>query len=465
MQPGEVIISDEIKRLINPPRSSQHTFQSVVTSSSRESLPGANVKSPELVGKVSEPPSIVPDNDNKPKIMLVPKDSGTLQNVENKNEGSQAGGIPPVSALHAVNNGDRWGALSAGTGLPQVKPEAGIQFGGTIKSESKDADPIQVDAVKGTKIGASTNSTVRTTVAPAVTTSSSTQKVPHVLYRGPLFSFPPVSKRFDGGALSMTPQASCWGPAISLGYKVRELLLEEGVRVIDKKRADKLKVIADVLKSGKGKKVLLSNQLVKLRTEEKRLKLVEFQARVRDEVEEQQQEIMDMGERAYRKFVRLCERQRLDLSRQVMLLQRSSREKHLKSLFQWRKKILEAQWVSRDARVTRNRGVSKCHERMLRDYSKRKDEDRNKRMEALKNNDVDAYREMLKQQQGQLPGDAGERFEVLSSFLTQTEEYLHKLGGKISAVKNHQEREEAAVAAAAAARAQVETVSAHQKLE
>lgn len=263
----------------------------------------------------------------------------------------------------------------------------------------------------------------------------------------------------------MTPQASCWGPAISLGYKVRELLLEEGVRVIDKKRADKLKVIADVLKSGKGKKVLLSNQLVKLRTEEKRLKLVEFQARVRDEVEEQQQEIMDMGERAYRKFVRLCERQRLDLSRQVMLLQRSSREKHLKSLFQWRKKILEAQWVSRDARVTRNRGVSKCHERMLRDYSKRKDEDRNKRMEALKNNDVDAYREMLKQQQGQLPGDAGERFEVLSSFLTQTEEYLHKLGGKISAVKNHQEREEAAVAAAAAARAQVETVSAHQKLE
>jgi SWI/SNF-related matrix-associated actin-dependent regulator of chromatin subfamily A protein 2/4 len=92
---------------------------------------------------------------------------------------------------------------------------------------------------------------------------------------------------------------------------------------------------------------------------------------------------------------------------------------------------------------------------MLREFSKRKDEDRNRRMEALKNNDVDAYREILRQQQTQLPGDAGERFEVLSAFLTQTEEYLHKLGGKISAVKNQQEREEAALAAAAAARARV----------
>ena len=76
-------------------------------------------------------------------------------------------------------------------------------------------------------------------------------------------------------------------------------------------------------------------------------------------------------------------------------------------------------------------------------------------MEALKNNDVDTYREMLKQQQTKLPGDAGERFQVLSSFLSQTEDYLHKLGGKISAVKYQQERDEAAVAATLAARAQV----------
>ncbi|KAI3444521.1 hypothetical protein Pfo_001186 [Paulownia fortunei] len=91
---------------------------------------------------------------------------------------------------------------------------------------------------------------------------------------------------------------------------------------------------------------------------------------------------------------------------------------------------------------------------MLREFSKRKDDDRNKRMEALKNNDVERYREMLLEQQTNIPGEAAERYAVLSSFLTQTEEYLHKLGSKITAAKNQQEVEEAANAAAAAARAQ-----------
>ncbi|KAG0454181.1 hypothetical protein HPP92_025485 [Vanilla planifolia] len=90
-----------------------------------------------------------------------------------------------------------------------------------------------------------------------------------------------------------------------------------------------------------------------------------------------------------------------------------------------------------------NRGA-KYHEKMLREFSKRKDDDRNKRMEALKNNDVDRYREMLLQQQTNIPGDAAQK----------TEEYLHKLGGKIAAAKNNQEMEDAANTAAAAARGQ-----------
>jgi SWI/SNF-related matrix-associated actin-dependent regulator of chromatin subfamily A protein 2/4 len=92
---------------------------------------------------------------------------------------------------------------------------------------------------------------------------------------------------------------------------------------------------------------------------------------------------------------------------------------------------------------------------MLREFSKRKDDDRSKRLEALKNNDVDRYREMLLEQQTSIPGDAAERYAVLSSFLSQTEEYLHKLGSKITAAKNQQEVEEAAKAAADAARLQV----------
>lgn len=100
-------------------------------------------------------------------------------------------------------------------------------------------------------------------------------------------------------------------------------------------------------------------------------------------------------------------------------------------------------------------GVHKYHERILREFSKRKDDDHNKRMEALKNNDVERYREMLLEQQTNIPGEAAERYAVLSSFLTQTEEYLYKLGSKITAAKNQQEVEEAANAAAVAAQAQV----------
>jgi SWI/SNF-related matrix-associated actin-dependent regulator of chromatin subfamily A protein 2/4 len=136
-------------------------------------------------------------------------------------------------------------------------------------------------------------------------------------------------------------------------------------------------------------------------------------------------------------------------------MQKASREKQLKSIFQWRKKLLEAHWAIRDARITRNRGVAKYHERMLREFSKRKDDDRSKRMEALKNNDVERYRQILLEQQTSVPGDAAQRYNVLSSFLSQTEEYLYKLGGKITATKSQQQVEEAANAAAAAARAQV----------
>ncbi|CAA3005859.1 ATP-dependent helicase BRM-like isoform X2 [Olea europaea subsp. europaea] len=75
-------------------------------------------------------------------------------------------------------------------------------------------------------------------------------------------------------------------------------------------------------------------------------------------------------------------------------------------------------------------------------------------MEALKNNDVERYREMLLEQHTNIPGEAAERYAVLSSFLTQTEEYLYKLGSKITAAKNQQEVEEAANAAAVAAQAQ-----------
>ncbi|XP_018482504.2 ATP-dependent helicase BRM-like isoform X2 [Raphanus sativus] len=269
-------------------------------------------------------------------------------------------------------------------------------------------------------------------------------------YHGPLFDFPFFTRKHDAMG-SATANAN---NNLTLAYDIKDLICEEGAEFFNKKRTDSLKKINGLLATNLERKRIRPDLVLRLQIEEKKLRLSALQSRVRDEVDRQQQDIMSMPDRPYRKFVRLCERQRLEMNRQVLANQKAVREKQLKTIFQWRKKLLEAHWSIRDARTARNRGVAKYHEKMLREFSKRPDDGRNKRMEALKNNDVERYREMLLEQQTNIPGDAAERYNVLSSFLTQTEDYLHKLGGKITATKNQQEVEEAANAAAIAARLQ-----------
>lgn len=271
-------------------------------------------------------------------------------------------------------------------------------------------------------------------------------------YHGPLFDFPFFTRKHDAFGSSMMINNN---NNLTLAYDLKDLIAEEGIEVINKKRKENIEKINSLLAVNLERRRIRPDLVLRLQIEEKKLKLQDLQKRVRDEVDQQQQEIMAMPDRPYRKFIRLCERQRMELNRQVQAAQRAIREKQLKMIFQWRKKLLECHWAIRDARTQRNRGVAKYHEKMLREFSKRKDDDRSKRMEALKNNDVERYREILLEQQTSMPGEAAERYEVLSSFLSQTEEYLHKLGSKITAAKNQQEVEEAGIAAAAAARAQV----------
>ncbi|XP_044493591.1 ATP-dependent helicase BRM-like isoform X2 [Mangifera indica] len=287
---------------------------------------------------------------------------------------------------------------------------------------------------------------VQVTVTPQPKDAGSARK-----YHGPLFDFPFFTRKHDSvGSTTMVNSNN----NLTLAYDVKDILFDEGVEVLHKKRSENLKKISGILAVNLERKRIRPDLVLRLQIEEKKLRLLDLQARLRDEVDQQQQEIMAMPDRPYRKFVRLCERQRIELMRQVQTSQKAMREKQLKSIYQWRKKLLEAHWAIRDARTARNRGVAKYHERMLREFSKRKDDDRNKRMEALKNNDVERYREMLLEQQTSITGDAAERYAVLSSFLTQTEEYLYKLGSKITAAKNQQEVEEASNTAAAAARLQ-----------
>ncbi|XP_076907787.1 ATP-dependent helicase BRM-like isoform X2 [Bidens hawaiensis] len=269
-------------------------------------------------------------------------------------------------------------------------------------------------------------------------------------YHGPLFDFPFFTRKHDSFGSSMMLNNN---NNLTLAYDVKDLVIDEGIDMINKKKNESLKKINSLLAVNLERKRIRPDLVIKLQIEEKKLLLQDVQARVREEVDQQQQHIMAMPDRPYRKFIRLCERQRLDLNRQVQAAQRIIRKNQLKSLFQWRKKLLESHWAIRDARTSRNMGVAKYHEKMLREFWN-EDDDISKRMEALKNNDVERYREILLEQQNNVPSEAAERYEVLSSFLSQTEDYLNKLGGKLTAAKNQQEAEEATNAAAAVARAQ-----------
>lgn len=450
-------LSEELLRAISPhplnsPAASGHQSRTVVNPPTATDRVGTAPLVPSATTQLGKS-HVGPQKDENLPVAVTPGKSSSVvkegeasSSREIKKASSQSpGDVKSVSVGVPGSKQDKQGSAVVKT-EPTGKAEA------VLKAESVGVKNVPINAKSAQPTVSSGNVKTSASISAQIGPAAEKVTVGVKRHRGPLFDFPSVARKFDGGS---NIHAAPWGEPRGFEYDVRVLLLEEGVRVVDRKRSDKLKRIEDLLAAGNDCKELRPDQVLKLRIEQRKLRLMELQSRIRDEVEEQQQEIMAMGERAYRKFVRLCERQRLDLTRQVMLLQKNVREKQLKSLFQWRKKLLEAQWGTRDARISRNRGVAKYHERMLREFSKRKDEDRTKRMEALKNNDVDAYREMLMQQQTQMPGDAGERFEVLSSFLTQTEEYLQKLGGKISAVKNQQEREEAALFAAAAARAQV----------
>ncbi|XP_058743971.1 ATP-dependent helicase BRM-like [Vicia villosa] len=363
---------------------------------------------------------------------------------------------PPVHIQAVVPSVSKESASTSSAGKEEQKP-----IGSSIKPKQdnehgNNSTPVRnelaLDRGKAIAPQASVSDTTQITKPAQANTVSQPKDVgPTRKYHGPLFDFPFFTRKHDSFGSSMMVNNS---NNLSLAYDVKDLLFEEGIEVLGKKRTENLKKIEGLLAVNLERKRIRPDLVLRLQIEEKKLRLLDLQARLRDEIDQQQQEIMAMPDRPYRKFVRLCERQRVELVRQVQATQKAAREKQLKSIFLWRKKLLEAHWAIRDARTARNRGVAKYHERMLREFSKHKDDDRNRRMEALKNNDVDRYREMLLEQQTSIPGDAAERYEVLSSFLSQTEEYLHKLGSKITVAKNQQEVEEAAKAAAAAARLQ-----------
>ncbi|XP_058191289.1 ATP-dependent helicase BRM-like isoform X2 [Rhododendron vialii] len=425
LKKGDVTLPQELLRSIAPPP--------LETQLQQVFLPSGTVNQDRLDGENAEDSAKQSEASRKDPEVLASSSGKKSPIVEGLTRDEKAALTKePVSVFPSGKEEQQPGILS-------VKPEQEVERGNQktlVRSEftvdrEKTVTPQISDTTQAEK-------PVQATNPPQQKDVGSSKK-----YHGPLYDFPHFTRKPDYDVY-----------ALRLGYEVKDLLLEEGIDMLSKRRAENSEKISGLLAVNLERKRIRPDLVLQLQIEAKKLRLLDLQSRLRDEVNLQQKEIMGMPDRPYRKFVRLCERQRVELTRQVQASQKAIREKQLKSIFQWRKKLLEAHWAIRDARTARNRGVAKHHEKMLREFSKTKDDDRNKRMEALKNNDVERYREMLLEQQTSISGDASERYAVLSSFLTQTEEYLHKMGSKITATKNQQEVEEAVNAAANAARAQ-----------
>lgn len=59
----------------------------------------------------------------------------------------------------------------------------------------------------------------------------------------------------------------------------------------------------------------------------------------------------------------------------------------------------------RDMHLMRNKQLGRLHERLARELNKQKMDDNDRRLEALKANDFEAYKELLRQTYGPLSDD------------------------------------------------------------
>ena len=225
----------------------------------------------------------------------------------------------------------------------------------------------------------------------------------------------------------------------------------------------------------------------RLRIEAKGLALVRVQDATRACLVETQRELAEMGERQYRKLVREGERMKELAAKEDVRRAKREKEEHFKQIKEWRRVVAEAASDARELAVARNRAVLKAHEKMAKDHARRRRDEQAaaaaraaaavsstkegaqtnaeylRRVEALKANDMEAYRQLLAEARGRegaeglgaSPGlsAADERYASLQEFLEKTEGYLSQLGGKIAALKLDQQRSEAAARAAAEAEA------------
>ena len=235
----------------------------------------------------------------------------------------------------------------------------------------------------------------------------------------------------------------------------------EANRTLERARLTELERLNGELRELEGSSAVSDvERKLKLENRVKQLELVHVQRQVRNKLVLEQQKIVKMTERAYKKMVKEDLKILSEKKKQAEKKEKQEQTAFLRAVMAMRKRMNEEASSARDERVSRNRAILRMHERMNREFMRKaRDEnsERLMRLEALKANDLAAYRELLAEARGRetdMGGEGeGDKYEALTQFLNATETYLTKLGSKIAAVKIEQARSEAAAAAATEAEA------------
>lgn len=171
----------------------------------------------------------------------------------------------------------------------------------------------------------------------------------------------------------MTPQSSLDQMVMqSQGFKI--LLVSRG-RLVNRERGRLLADVTERLESGqhvpglKGKDGLPGKAA--LLTQQRSLKLLDAQRRLRQQVEQQQQEIAHMDSKSYKRFSKEVDKERVSVMKKFEAIRASFAP--LQSIFRsalnvkFRREIEERKRAATTLRQARNRGVDIAHKQIVRE--------------------------------------------------------------------------------------------------
>ena len=183
------------------------------------------------------------------------------------------------------------------------------------------------------------------------------------------------------------------------------------------------------------------------------LQHLQYQRALRKQVDEAGAAICAMSEKQYRSMLNTNKKTRIQEVKQEMQARADEAAARARDAKQYRQDVVSVANGVRDLRVYRNKLVVRLHDKLTRARLKEmmataKDggDATNLRLDALKKYGMEAYKEMLAAQTAGL-NSKGEKYDAICKFLADTEEYMHKLAGRIASVKLTAEASKAAASA------------------